>query len=171
MSEGALAVEGQKYGNQFTQRQAVYFDKMSPLGKRNYGLHWLRKARAAYASQDYDTAMREVNMAIQFDPMSRDAISLRNEIVAAGGFEDESIKDYLHLGLPPRQRTRRDYSKDGYPWKEFEGIPDPVSEGVSDPGVPGAVRTIGRAEVETAVEPAIAPIVSPEQLPPAQLSP
>ena len=63
---------------------------MSPIGKRNLGLHHLRSARAAYAAGDYLAAMKQVNLAIHYDPLNRDAVVLRNEIVAAGGFEDES---------------------------------------------------------------------------------
>jgi len=40
--------------------------------------------------------MKQVNVSIHYDPLNRDAIVLRNDIVAAGGFEDESIREYLH---------------------------------------------------------------------------
>jgi type IV pilus assembly protein PilQ len=119
VSEPMMTDEAVKWGNQFTERQSVYFDKMSPLGRRNIALHWLRKARAAYAAQNYSVALKQVNMSIHFDPLNRDAIELRNEIVAIGGFEDESIHEYLHQGVPPQQRVFRDYSKRGYPWKTF----------------------------------------------------
>lgn len=122
VSEPMMCEEGMKYGNHYTQRQNVYFDKMSPIGKRNYGNHYLRLARAAYNAGDYDTAMRQVNLAIHFDPLNRSSIVLRNEIVAAGGFEQESIHEYLHYGLRPVGRTKPDYSRQGYPWKEFEGF-------------------------------------------------
>ena len=101
VSEPMMCQEGMKYGNEFTQRQNVYFDKMSCIGKRNYGNHYLRLARAAYSAGDYNTAMRQVNLALHFDPLSRDALVLRNEVVAAGGFEQESIHEYLHYGLAP----------------------------------------------------------------------
>jgi type IV pilus assembly protein PilQ len=122
VSEPMMCEEGMKYGNDYTQRQGVYFDKMSPIGKRNYGNHYLRLARAAYNAADYDTALRQVNLAIHFDPLNRSAIVLRNEVVAAGGFEQESIHEYLHYGLGPTGRTKPDYSRQGYPWKEFEGF-------------------------------------------------
>jgi type IV pilus assembly protein PilQ len=122
VSEPMMCEEGMKYGNDYTQRQNVYFDKMSPIGKRNYGNHYLRLARAAYNAGDYDTAMRQVNLAIHFDPLNRSSIVLRNEIVAAGGFEQESIHEYLHYGLRPVGRTKPDYSRQGYPWKEYEGF-------------------------------------------------
>jgi type IV pilus assembly protein PilQ len=145
VSNATLHEEGVKYGNEFTQRQNVYFDKMSPIGKRNYANHYLRLARAAYAAGDYRAALTQVNMAIHFDPESRDAINLRNEIVAAGGFEDESIHQYLNQGVRPLGRTRPDYSKQGYPWKEFEGFsPEVHVEGMHDPGSPGPSQNLER---------------------------
>jgi type IV pilus assembly protein PilQ len=144
VSEPYLAHEGQKYGNDFTQRQSIYFDKMSPLGKRNLALHHLRLAKAAHNAGDELTAMKQVNVAIHYDPISRDAIVLRNEVVAAGGFEDESINEYLHKGLGPFTGRHHDYSRVGYPWKEFEGISPPEPPMPNDLGVTGNVRTVER---------------------------
>ena len=108
ISDEKNAAEGLQYGNEFTQRQSVYFDKMSPIAKRNYALHHLRKARAAFAAGDYNTAIQQVNLAIHYDPLNREAIVLRNEIIAAGGFEDESIHEYLNRGLAPIPGGGRD---------------------------------------------------------------
>ena len=47
----------------------------------------------------------------------RNGIVLRNEIVAAGGFEGESIREYLNRGLGPFTGKHHDYSRFGYPWK------------------------------------------------------
>lgn len=145
VSEPAMHEEAIQYGNEFAQRQNVYFDKMSPIGKRNYANHYLRLARAAYAAGDYRSALTQVNMAIHFDPENRDSINLRNEIVAAGGFEDESIHQYLNQGVRPLGRTRPDYSKQGYPWKEFEGFsPEVHVEGIHNPGSPGPSQNLDR---------------------------
>jgi hypothetical protein len=144
VSEPFMCKEGMKYGNEFTQRQSVYFDKMSPLGKRNLALHHLRLARAAYNAGDQMVAMKQVNLAIHYDPMSREAITLRNDIVAAGGFEDESIHEYLHRGLLPFSGRHHNYSKQGYPWKDFEGFTEPGISAVDDPGTTGNVRTVVR---------------------------
>ena len=145
VSEPMMCEEGCKYGNSFTQRQNVYFDKMSPIGKRNLGNHYLRLARAAHNAGDYQAALKQVNMAIHFDPLSRDAIALRNDVLAAGGYEDESINQYLHQGIGGIGRHKPDYSKQGYPWKEFEGFHGP-HEGepmaIDDPGQPGPTRNI-----------------------------
>src|SRR5207253_6382072 len=110
VSEPYMCQEGMKYGNEFTQRQSVYFDKMSPIGKRNLALHHLRLARAAYNAGDQLTAMKQVNVSIHYDPINRDAIVLRNEIVAAGGFEDESLGQYLKKGLGPFTGRRQNYT-------------------------------------------------------------
>ena len=142
VSEPFMCQEGAKYGNDFTQRQAVYFDKMSPIGKRNLALHHLRLARAAHNAGDEMVAMKQVNTAIHYDPLNRDSIVLRNEIVEAGGFEQESIREYLHKGLTPLSGKHHDYSKYGYPWKEFEGIGPPEVSATNDHGVLGNVRTI-----------------------------
>jgi type IV pilus assembly protein PilQ len=144
VSEPFMCQEGAKYGNDYTQRQAVYFDKMSPIGKRNLAQHHLRLAKAAHHAGDELVAMKQVNTAIHYDPMSRDAIVLRNEIVVAGGFEQESIHEYLHRGLGPISGKHRDYSKSGYPWKEFEGIGPPEISTTNDPGILGNMRTITR---------------------------
>lgn len=144
VSDPMMCQEGQKLGNEFTQRQSVYFDKMSPIGRRNYANHWLRKARAAYNAQDYDLAMRQVNMSIHFDPLNRDAINLRNEVVAAGGYEDESIHDYLKVGLRPWERRYGDYSRRGAPWQKPEGFGDDQWRQVPDPGQSGPLKTIER---------------------------
>lgn len=142
VSEPFMCEEGTKYGNQFTQRQRIYFDKMNPLGKRNLGQHHLRLARAAYHAGDFQTAMKQVNLAIHYDPQSRDAVVLRNEILAAGAFEVESIHDYLKDGLAPWPGGRRDYSRQGYPWKEFEGFGPPEPASIDEPGTPGRIRTV-----------------------------
>jgi hypothetical protein len=116
---------------------------MSPIGRRNYANHWLRKARAAYNAGDYDLALRQVNLAIHFDPLNRSAITLRNDVVAAGGYEDESIHEYLKVGLYPWQRRHGDYSKQGVPWKEPPGFSDEHNwRGLGDPGEPGPLKTI-----------------------------
>jgi type IV pilus assembly protein PilQ len=142
VSEPFMTEEGMKLGNDFTQRQGIYFNKMSPIGKRNLGQHHLRLARAAYNAGDPLSAMKQVNLAIHYDPQSRDAVVLRNEIVAAGGFEDESIHEYLHLGLGPLSSRGPNYSRRGSPWKESEGFGPAPPTATGDQGVAGPTRTI-----------------------------
>jgi hypothetical protein len=157
VSEPFMCEEGKKLGNEFTQRQSIYFDKMSPIAKRNLGLHHLRMARAAYAAGDYITAMKQVNLAIHYDPQSRDAVILRNEIVAAGGFENESIHEYLYYGLAPLSGRHFDYSKRGYPWKDEDVFGHPAVTGMPDHGNSGPTRTLLRpsaGELESVTAPA-----------------
>lgn len=142
VAEPVVGDEGAKYHHQFTKRHSVVFDKMSPIARRNHALRYQRLARAAYAAGDYDTALRQIDWSIQFDSINRDAIVLREEIVAAGGFE-ESIPEYLNQARSPLRRTHLDYSRDGYPWRP-EDMPhdEPLFDPVEDPGVPGPTSTI-----------------------------
>ncbi len=143
VNEDSLAVEGQKYGNEFTHKQDVYFDKMSPIAKRNYGLHYQRLALAAYRTGDHARAIKQIDWSIHFDPMSRDAIKLRNEIVAAGGYEGESVPEYLNHARAPWHRPHKDYTKEGVPWKpEPEFGSEPMVQEERNPGTPGRIKTI-----------------------------
>lgn len=143
-----LTREGVKYGNEFSERQANYFDKMNPIGKRSLGLAQLRRARAAYAVGDFNTALRQVNLAIHYDPQNREASTLRQEIVAAGGFEDESVHEHLRQGVAPLARTRNtDYTNQGAPWKTEPPFSAAPSYVISDEGEevqppPAKIRSI-----------------------------
>ena len=86
---------------------------------------------------DYNTAMKQVNLAIHYDPLSRDAIVLRNEIVAAGGFEDESIHEYLHRGLAPVPGGSRDYSSGAIPGRNSKASARRSTRSPTIPGEPG----------------------------------
>jgi hypothetical protein len=142
VGEPMLGEEGAKYEHQFVQRHSVVFDKMSPIARRNYALHYQRLARAAYAAGDFETALRQIDWSIQFDSMNREAINLRQEIVAAGGI-NESIPEYLNQARAPWERTHKDYSQEGQPWRR-EQMPheEPLFEPVEDPGIPGPITTI-----------------------------
>ena len=143
VNEDALCSEGQKYGNEFTQKQSVYFDKMSPIGKRNYALRFQRLARAAFNAGDYSRAIRQIDWSIHFDPMNREAIQLRNDIISAGAFEGESIHQYLNNARSPLHRPHKDYSKNGASWKPGPAFgADPATHDAPDPGTPGRVKTI-----------------------------
>lgn len=144
VSEPFMCQEGQKMGNEYTQRQNVYFDKMSPLGRRNMALHHLRMSRAAYSAGDYIVAMKQVNLAIHYDPMSIDAVTLRNEICAAGGFDDESIHQYLHRGLQPFSGRHRDYSRQGFPWQDGPQFGNDHPSSTPDRGITGYNRDVLR---------------------------
>jgi type II secretory pathway component GspD/PulD (secretin) len=186
VGEPAMSQEGIAYGNQFAQRQAVYFDKMSPIGKRNYANHYFRLSRAAFNAGDYTTALKQVNWAIQFDPLNRDAITFRNEVLAAGGFEDESIHKYLKQGLYPGAHAFwPDRSKQGYPWKKPEGFggepavtddgdlgqTGPASTIVPQPPIPFEPLNVPPLPSLAPVEPPSAPPGVPEEVPFRRLEP
>lgn len=144
VGDETICEEGAKYGSEFAARQQTVLDKSGKLSKRSLGLRQLRLARAAYAAGDYNAALRHVNMSIHFDPQSRDATGLREEILAAGGYEDESIHEYLKVGIFPFGRSHKDYSKQGYPWKKSTAVGGGVPEEVFSPGEPTPTRTIVR---------------------------
>ena len=142
VTDEALCSEGEKYGNEFAQRQSVYFDKMSPIARRNYALRYQRLALAAYNAGDHARAIKQIDWSIHFDPMNRDAINLRNDIVVAGGFEDESIHEYLNHARAPWNRPHLDYSKDGVPWKPEPAFGAPAIQTEHNPGTPGPRKTL-----------------------------
>jgi type II secretory pathway component GspD/PulD (secretin) len=145
VGEETICEEGNKFGSEFAARQQTVLDKSGKLSKRSLGLRYLRYARAAYAAADYKTALKQVNMSIHFDPQSRDATTLREEILVAGGFEDESVHEYLKVGIWPGTRAHKDYTKQGYPWKKGTGFDDhPPQPETLAPGEPTPSRTIVR---------------------------
>ncbi|MEO8494786.1 MAG: hypothetical protein ABI614_06930 [Planctomycetota bacterium] len=109
--------EGEDYAKQFDDRLQTFRDKMSPLGKRQFGERYLRLGTAAHAAGDLDTALRYANLAIHFDPLNQAAINLREEIIAVRPDLEVGVHANLHHGLPPLQHPLRDYSRQGYPWR------------------------------------------------------
>ncbi len=149
VGEPALGEEGAKYEHQFVNRHSVVFDKMSPIARRNYALRYQRLARAAYAAGDYQTALQQIDWSIQFDSMNREAINLREAIVAAGGFQ-ESIPEYLNQARAPWNRPHTDYSQQGYPWRP-EQMPHAgptFYEPADDPGISGPVTTLSEGALD-----------------------
>ena len=145
VGEPAMGEEGAKYEHQFVTRHSVVFDKMSPIARRNYALRYQRLARAAFAAGDYPTALRQIDWSIQFDSMNREAINLREEIVAAGGIQ-ESIPEYLNQARHPWDRPHLDYSQQGFPWRpeQMHHNGPTYFEPIDDPGVPGPTSTLGQ---------------------------
>lgn len=165
-----LADEGAKYEHQFVERHSVFFDKLSPIARRNYALCYQRRARAALAAGDFETALRQIDWSIQFDSMNREAIMLREEIVAAGGF-NESIPEYLNQARHPQNRTKRDYSKEGFPWRPGIGPPGEMILEPHDPGVPGPTSTIAPKQPAAAEFRPVDEAPTAPHLPPAPKSP
>jgi type IV pilus assembly protein PilQ len=134
--EPVAALEGSRMQAAYLQRQENYADKMSVIGKRHYGLHYLRLARAAWNAQDPWTALRFINLSIHFDPMNREAHDLHGEIVSVLPPEADTIGNHLRLGLAPGKKPNIDYSKSGHDWKSVTPPPEFVPEHDSWPGEP-----------------------------------
>jgi type IV pilus assembly protein PilQ len=142
VDEPVLSQEGAKIGNDFLRRQSVVFDKMSPIGRRHYGMQYLRKAKAAWAAGDGEVALKYANLSIEHDPLNRSAISLRDEI-ASVVVPDESVHDYLRQGITLGHHPHKDYSKRGSPWKDADQFtPDVQPPDTWTAGSPGKTLRI-----------------------------
>jgi type IV pilus assembly protein PilQ len=97
VQEPQAAQEGAQLSAEFLQRQAIYADKMSPIGKRHYGRRYLRLAQSAWEEGNPRMAQLYVNLALHFDPLNAEIISLRNEIV---GFSGAGLPIGNHAGHP-----------------------------------------------------------------------
>lgn len=134
----AAAVEGEQGKIEYLRRQDVRYDKMNPLAQRYYGKQYLRKARAAWNAGDATVALRYANLAIHFDPENLEAINLRSEIVETTGVGDRTIESHLREGLAPWGHPRREYSRQGAPWKKSPDQPILNLE-PPHPGEPGKI--------------------------------
>lgn len=143
IDEPVLSEEGAKIGNAFLRRQSVAFDKLSPISRRHHGMQYLRKAKAAWAAGDAKVALKQVNLAIEHDPLSREAIALRDEVVMVAD-PNESVHDYLRQGIHLGHRPHKDYSKRGSPWKNHEDafVPGLEPADTYTPGSPGKTLRI-----------------------------
>jgi hypothetical protein len=95
MHEPAMYQEGEQGAGEFHRRQAVYQDKMSPLGKRSLGRKYFRLAQEAWSRGDRNVALKQVALSIQFDPLNRAAIDLRSDIWAGTHSGDHSGGSHL----------------------------------------------------------------------------
>ena len=127
--------EGDRGACEFHRRQAVYAEKMSPLGKRHIARRYFRLAQNAWADGDRDTALRFAEMSVHFDPLNRAAIELRSNIwlgtrggehTLAGPLDGAAIAPWL---LDDLQREPAPPSKPLHPL---------------DPGQPGRHKNIER---------------------------
>ncbi len=121
--EADLRREGYGYAAELKERRSIFRDKMSPLGRRHIAARYHRKALAAWAAGDADTALRYCNLAIHIDPLERDAVALRQELLSVEPDLEISVDDHLRHGLAPGQRPHFDYSELGYPWQMPDLVP------------------------------------------------
>ncbi len=84
------AKEGDDGAREFHRRQAIYADKMSPLGKRHLARHYLHKAQSAWQANNQRAALHWANKSIQFDPLNRAAIDFKADVLAGNHFGDHS---------------------------------------------------------------------------------
>jgi type IV pilus assembly protein PilQ len=133
VQDECAAQEGVALEHEFRRRQGTYFDKLDWTQRRVLGQKWLRKARAAWAAGDGESAMKHVNAALHHDPMNREASNLRAEI-AEIDYPHETQHAYLHQGLLGHGEDHTG----SQPWKDqFHGSFDgSMPGGVDDPGVP-----------------------------------
>jgi hypothetical protein len=122
---------------EFLQRQENFADKMSMIGRRHYGLYYLRQARAAWNAGDYCTALGYVNLSIQFDPMNREATVLHRQILDQLPPGTDTIDTHLEQGIRIFSRPRLDYSEQGVPWQMTENLPEPLPDGEVNVNLPG----------------------------------
>ena len=135
--------EGARAACEFYQRQQIYKDKMSPIGKRYYGNRYLRLARQAWNNSAAWDALRYINMSIHFDSVNREAIQLRNDIVANSPYGDVSVDTHLRLGLAPWNQPTNYHG--GAPWMQDSlGRPPGRVSGVKNhvPGDGARIRDI-----------------------------
>ncbi|MCA9121096.1 MAG: secretin and TonB N-terminal domain-containing protein [Planctomycetaceae bacterium] len=134
--------EGDDYAKQFDDRLQTFRDKMTPIGKRQFGERYTRLANAAYAAGDLDTSLRYANLAIHFDPLNQAAINLREEIIEIAPDLEVGVHANLHRGLPLTQHPHRDYSRQGYPWRPIveTEVGTPTLHSSYDDGLPEVIR-------------------------------
>ena len=122
---------------EFHHRQAVRFEKTNPLSRLQLSNHHFYLAQVAWAEGNRRSAMKNVNLAIHYNPQNRAAIDLRADI-----HQGVSVGDHT-LGAPFRQHHPLDAATIA-PWI-LEGL-DP--HGVApaphplDPGTPGPFEEI-----------------------------
>ncbi|MCH2124269.1 MAG: hypothetical protein MK165_05730, partial [Pirellulaceae bacterium] len=83
--EPFTTAEGEQVAEEYMARQANYREQMAHLGKRNQGGRYLRLASVAWLAGDVKRAQKFINLSVHFDPLNRDALRLREEIVGSQG--------------------------------------------------------------------------------------
>jgi len=117
---------------EFHQRQAIYADKQIVFGRRYLGRKYMRLARDAWAVGNAKRALKLINLAINFDPLNRESIRLRNDIWEGSGIANEDVAAGAALDdsrIPPPLHEPLDASPPyhprdpGRPAERFDVIP------------------------------------------------
>lgn len=140
VNETNMAREGASLGDEYMRRHDMVYDNMSILNRRRLSLRYLRMARSAFAVGDNDSAMRQVNLAIHFDPTNRECVELREAIAKCAPFDKEGVDEYLRQGMRPWEGKGSDHSEEA-PWKRPTGFNDPDLTGAADPVPEVSTRT------------------------------
>ena len=135
-SAGGVVVVG------FLDRQDLYRDKLSPLGKRQIGLRYLRQARSAWSAGDCDNAFRFCNLALHYNPNDIEMLRLRQEIVAANPHLDVPLRNRVREGLRPGERPHVNYPREGVPWQKPAPVISPDDMLPPLPSRPGSIKRL-----------------------------
>lgn len=141
------ATEGAHGATEFHRREAVYADQMSPLGKRHLGRKYYRLAQEAFAAGDQPRALRFIDLSIHFDPLNRNAIDLRTDIVTGNHFGEHTEVKFPTVAAAPAPGGQNIPAwmlneLDHHPAAELPMSPVPVHP--LDPGQPGSSTKIER---------------------------
>lgn len=98
--------EGEYANCEFYQQHAIFADKISKLSRVHYGRRYYRLAKAAWAAGEARAALRYINMSVHFNPLERNALHLRSEIIANSPYGDRTVDTHLCDGLAPWQHPR-----------------------------------------------------------------
>ncbi|MBM3999715.1 MAG: hypothetical protein FJ297_09290 [Planctomycetes bacterium] len=150
------AIEGSRTRFDFLKRQENYADKMSFIGKRHYGLRYIRLARAAWNAGDAPAALRYVNLALHFDPQNLEATTLHETIIRTLPPEADHIGNHLLPGLAPFGTPARDHSAQGVEWRSTMPAEEPPVDGVDywEPGPRHTLAPYGAGSSDSVPAPA-----------------
>jgi type II secretory pathway component GspD/PulD (secretin) len=129
--------EASQSKSEYLERQENFADKMSVIGRRHFGLYYLRLARAAWNAGDLPATLRFTNLSIHFDPFNREATVLHHQVLEAMPPGTDTIHGHLRQGLSVLDGPHVDYSHQGVPWQSTplpeETLPGGFSPGESAP--------------------------------------
>lgn len=141
--EPGTCQEGQQGACEYLRRQSTYADKMSPFGKRSIARRYYRLAATAYAEGEPKRALWFAEMAVQFDPLNREALDLRSDIWLGKPYlaRGNSILVDARLANPLEGQTMPDWLID-----DLQSAPasPPTPLHPLDPGIPGRHRDLVR---------------------------
>ncbi|MCA9179451.1 MAG: hypothetical protein KDB14_33580 [Planctomycetales bacterium] len=142
VNEDETHCEGVEAQREFLDRQDLYRDKLSPLGKRQIGLRYLRQARSAWSAGDCDNAFRFCNLALHYNPNDIEMLRLRQEIVAANPHLDVPLRNRVREGLRPGERPHVNYPREGVPWQKPAPVISPDDMLPPLPSRPGSIKRL-----------------------------